>query len=160
MTSQEISLFPADNGRLSNFCGQLDTHLRQIEKRLQVEIANRGNQFKVTGLDSSVKAACAVMQKLFASTEQEQLTAELIHLAMQDSTIDGMLDASETGAEQDVAIKTKFGLIKGRGANQQAYLRKIVSHDINFGVGPAGTGKTYLAVACAIEALQNEKSGE
>ncbi|MDD5632851.1 MAG: PhoH family protein [Methylococcales bacterium] len=156
MTSQEISLFPADNGRLSNFCGQLDAHLRQIEKRLQVEIANRGNQFKVTGLDSSVKAACAVMLKLFASTEQEQLTAELIHLAMQDSTIDEILDA-EPVAEQDVAIKTKFGLIKGRGANQQAYLRKIVSHDINFGVGPAGTGKTYLAVACAIEALQNEQ---
>src|SRR5512136_1033502 len=157
MISQEISLLPADNGRLSNFCGQLDTHLRQIEKRLQVEIANRGNQFKVTGLDSSVKAACAVMQKLFASTEKEQLTAELIHLAMQDASIDGMLDTSEKVAEQDVVIKTKFGLIKGRGANQQAYLRKIVSHDISFGVGPAGTGKTYLAVACAIEALQADR---
>jgi len=157
MTSQEISLLPADNGRLSNFCGQLDTHLRQIEKRLQVEIANRGNQFKVTGLDSSVKAACAVMQKLFASTEKEQLTAELIHLAMQDASIDEMLDTSATADEPYVAIKTKFGLIKGRGANQQAYLRKIVSLDINFGVGPAGTGKTYLAVACAIDALQNEK---
>jgi phosphate starvation-inducible PhoH-like protein len=157
MTSHEISLLPADNGRLSNFCGQLDTHLRQIEKRLQVEIANRGNQFKVTGLDSSVKAACAVMQKLFASTEKEQLTAELIHLAMQDASIDEMLNASATEAQQEVAIKTKFGLIKGRGANQQGYLRKIISHDINFGVGPAGTGKTYLAVACAIDALQNEK---
>jgi phosphate starvation-inducible protein PhoH and related proteins len=157
MTTQEISLLPADNGRLSNFCGQLDTHLRQIEKRLHVEIANRGNQFKVTGLDGSVKAACAVMQKLFASTEKEQLTAELIHLAMQDASIDSMLDTSATVAEQDVVIKTKFGLIKGRGANQKAYLRKIVSHDINFGVGPAGTGKTYLAVACAIEALQTEK---
>jgi phosphate starvation-inducible protein PhoH and related proteins len=157
MTSQEISLLPADNGRLSNFCGQLDTHLRQIEKRLQVEIANRGNQFKVTGLDTSVKAACAVMQKLFASTENEQLTAELIHLAMQDASIDGLLDTSSTVTDQEIVIKTKFGLIKGRGANQQGYLRKIVSHDINFGVGPAGTGKTYLAVACAIEALQTEK---
>ena len=67
MTSQEISLLPADNGRLSNFCGLLDTHLRQIEKRLQVEIANRGNQFKVTGLDSSVKAACAVMPLFFTA---------------------------------------------------------------------------------------------
>jgi len=157
MISQEISLLPADNGRLSNFCGQLNTHLRQIEARLQVEIANRGNQFKVTGLDTSVKAACAVMQKLFASTEKEQLTAELIHLAMQDASIDEMLDTSATVAEQNIAIKTKAGLIKGRGPNQQAYLRKITSHDINFGVGPAGTGKTYLAVACAIDALQNEK---
>jgi phosphate starvation-inducible PhoH-like protein len=157
MISQEISLLPADNGRLSNFCGQLNTHLRQIEARLQVEIANRGNQFKVTGLDTSVKAACAVMQKLFASTEKEQLTAELIHLAMQDASIDEMLNTSATVAEPYVAIKTKAGMIKGRGANQQAYLRKITSHDINFGVGPAGTGKTYLAVACAIDALQNEK---
>ena len=153
-------MLPADNGRLSNFCGQLDTHLRQIEKRLQVEIANRGNQFKVTGLDGPVQAACAVMQRLFASTEKEQLTAELIHLAMQDASIDDLLQPAATVAEApelQVAIKTKFGMIKGRGANQQAYLRKIVSYDINFGVGPAGTGKTYLAVACAIEALQTEQ---
>ena len=160
MTTQEIALLPADNGRLSNFCGQLDTHLRQIEKRLQVEIANRGNQFKVTGLECSVQAACALMQQLFASTEKEQLTAELIHLAMQDASIAELLQPPATVAEapeQQVAIKTKFGMIKGRGANQQAYLRKIVTHDINFGVGPAGTGKTYLAVACAIEALQTEQ---
>lgn len=157
MTSQEISLLPADNSRLSNFCGQLDNHLRQIEKRLQVEIANRGNQFKVTGLDDSVKAACGLMYKLFESTANEQLTAELIHLAMQDASIDLILEGSNLQAEHEVAIKTKIGLIKGRGLNQQSYLRKIVSHDINFGVGPAGTGKTYLAVACAIEALQNEQ---
>lgn len=157
MISQEISLAPADNGRLSNFCGQFDAHLRQIESRLQVEIANRGNQFKVTGLDSSVKAACAVMQKLFASTENEQLTSELVHLAMQDSSIDELLDAPVTSSNPNVSIKTKCGMIRGRGANQQEYLRKIMTHDINFGVGPAGTGKTYLAVACAIEALQSEK---
>jgi len=157
MISQEISLIPADNSRLSNFCGQLDAHLRQIEARLQVEIANRGNQFKVTGLEYSVKAACVVMQKLFESTEKELLTAELIHLAMQDSSIDAMLDETAAQALPNVSIKTKCGMIKGRGANQQDYLRKIASHDINFGVGPAGTGKTFLAVACAIEALQNEK---
>ena len=79
MISQEISLDPTDYDRLSNLCGQFDTHLRQIESRLQVEIANRGNQFRVTGLDASVKAACAVMQALFASTEKEQLTSELVH---------------------------------------------------------------------------------
>ena len=158
-TSQEISLLPADNERLSNFCGELDTHLKQIEKRLQVEIANRGNQFKVTGLECSVKAACAVMQKLFESTAYEELTAELIHLAMQDSSIDLILEAPKPDEEieKPIAIKTKFGLIKGRGPNQQAYLKKITTHDINFGVGPAGTGKTYLAVACAIEALQTEQ---
>ncbi|MGZ8096877.1 MAG: PhoH family protein [Methylosarcina sp.] len=157
MISQEISLLPADNGRLSNFCGQLDAHLRQIEARLQVEISNRGNQFKVTGVDSSVKAACALMKKLFESTEKELLTSETIHLAMQDSSIDAILAASDAPDQQIVAIKTKRGLIRGRGLNQQDYMKKIVTHDINFGIGPAGTGKTYLAVACAIEALQNEK---
>lgn len=159
MISEEISLLPADNDRLSNFCGHFDIHLRQIETRLKVEISNRGNHFRVTGHDGSVKAACAVMQKLFASTEHELLTSELIHLAMQDSSIDEILahPETETAEQQLVSIKTKRGLIRGRGANQQDYLKKITTHDINFGVGPAGTGKTYLAVACAIEALQNEK---
>jgi len=157
MISQEICLAPADSNRLSNFCGQFNAHLRQIESRLQVEIANRGNQFKVTGLDSSVKAACAVMQKLFESTEKEHLTSELVHLAMQDSSIEELLDDPVTSPQPNVSIKTKCGMIRGRGINQQEYLRKIVTYDINFGVGPAGTGKTYLAVACAIEALQSEK---
>jgi len=159
MTSEEIFLLPADNGRLSNFCGHFDIHLRQIETRLKVEISNRGNQFRITGHDHSVKAACALMKNLFASTENEFLTSELIHLAMQESSINDLLEQpdSETTEQQLVSIKTKRGLIRGRGLNQQAYLKKITSHDINFGVGPAGTGKTYLAVACAIEALQNEK---
>jgi len=160
LISQDLILLPVDNDRLSNFCGQLDSHLRQIESRLQVEIANRGNQFKVTGSESSVQAACLLMQNLFANTESEQLNAELIHLAMQDSSISELLTASSTDTTKEqelITIKTKYGLIKGRGLNQQDYLKKIVSHDINFGVGPAGTGKTYLAVACAIEALQNEQ---
>jgi len=120
MVSQELALLPADNHRLSNFCGELDTHLRQIEARLHVEIANRGNHFKITGIDSAVKAACVVMQKLFEHTENEWLTAEVVHLAMQDSSIDELLDRAEV--EQpipDVGIKTKCGLIRGRGANQQ-----------------------------------------
>jgi len=158
MISLEIDLQPADNDRLANFCGQFDANLRQIEARLKVEIANRGHQFRVTGHDESVKAACAVMQNLFANTDKEILTAEAIHLAMQDATIDAALAPPEQeDAQPPIAIKTKRGLIKGRGPNQQSYLQKILSHDVNFGVGPAGTGKTYLAVACAIEALQNEK---
>jgi len=161
LISQDLILLPVDNDRLSNFCGQLDSHLRQIETRLQVEIANRGNQFKVTGSESSVQSACLLMQNLFANTESEQLSAELIHLAMQESSIADLLTNSTTVNEvteqAQVTIKTKFGLIKGRGVNQQDYLKKILSHDINFGVGPAGTGKTYLAVECAIEALQNEQ---
>jgi phosphate starvation-inducible PhoH-like protein len=100
------------------------------------------------------------MQKLFDSTATEQLTSEQVHLAMQDSSIDELLASPEKIAApqpESIQIKTRFGSIKGRGINQQDYLRKITSHDINFGVGPAGTGKTYLAVACAVDALQHEK---
>jgi len=160
--SQEFTLLPEDNHRLSVFCGQFDTHLRQIEQRLKVEIANRGNRFKVTGFTDSVKAACAVMQNLFDATKDGSLTAEDVHLSMQDSSVDQLLVADDV-AEQShdtldaVFIKTKRGVIKGRGENQQRYLKQIMQHDINFGVGPAGTGKTYLAVACAVEALQAEK---
>ena len=159
MYSEEITLLPSDNGRLSNLCGQFDSHLRQIETRLKVEIANRGNHFKVTGGDESVKAACAVMHKLFESTGQELLTPEQVHLAMQESSIDDAVNAghADTELNNHVMIKTKRGVVKGRGTNQQNYLKKIMSHDINFGVGPAGTGKTYLAVACAVDALQAEK---
>jgi len=160
-TTQELILLPADNHRLSNFCGQFDSHLRQIEQRLTVEIANRGNNFKVSGFAEAVKAACAVMQTLFDITNDELITPEHVHLSMQDSTIDQLLeqtDATEVNETADqVSIKTKRGIIKGRGTNQQEYLKKILAHDINFGVGPAGTGKTYLAVACAVEALQSEK---
>jgi len=154
--SQEITLLPADNQRLSNFCGQLDAHLRQIEQRLKVDIANRSNHFKITGVDGAVKAACAVMEKLFEMAGNEEITPEQVHLSLQDSSIDLLLASSTSHKPDPVAIKTKRGVIRGRGHNQQDYLHKILSHDINFGVGPAGTGKTFLAVACAVEALQSE----
>ncbi len=157
-SSQEITLLPADNERLSNFCGQLDAHLRQIEQRLNVDIANRSNHFRVSGADAEVKAACAVMEKLFELAGHEEINPEQVHLSLQDSSIDQLLVPSVSEAKlEPVAIKTKRGVIKGRGHNQQDYLRKILGHDINFGVGPAGTGKTYLAVACAVEALQSER---
>ena len=155
--SKELRLEPANNQRLSNFCGQFDQHLRQIEQRLGIAIANRGNYFEVTGFDASVDAACAVMQELYLVTEQEQLTPESIHLALQDASIEQLLEMPALEEQSLVSIRTKHGMIKGRGKNQQDYLKKIISHDINFGVGPAGTGKTYLAVACAVEALQTEQ---
>jgi phosphate starvation-inducible PhoH-like protein len=160
--SQHIQLIPDDNIRLANFCGERDAHLRQIEQRLLVEIANRGHDFNINGFEPSVKAACAVIEKLYASTDSEQITPELVHLAMQDATIDQILNEPIAVEEfvdpiEPIAIQTKRGTIRGRGKNQQDYLTKILSHDINFGVGPAGTGKTYLAVACAVEALQTEQ---
>lgn len=155
--TQEITLLPADNHQLSNFCGQLDIHLRQIEQRLQVDIANRSNHFKITGIEVAVKSTCAVIQKLFEMAAREEITPEQVHLSLQDASIDQLLQPVSASTKPDpVTIKTKRGVIRGRGENQQEYLRKIQNHDINFGVGPAGTGKTYLAVACAVDALQNE----
>jgi len=156
--SKEFTLLPADNHRLAIFCGQFDAHLRQIEQRLKVEIANRGNQFKVTGFADAVKAASAVMHTLFDATNEDVITPEDIHLAMQESSIQQIIEPlpDESAAVEQVFIKTKQGVIKGRGKNQQDYLKKIKTCDINFGVGPAGTGKTYLAVACAVDALQAE----
>jgi phosphate starvation-inducible PhoH-like protein len=151
--SQEITLLPADIDRLSNFCGQLDVNLRHIEQRLQVEIANRSNHFRISGDENAVRTACAVMQKLYQLAEREEISPEQVHLSLQDSSIDQLLENPAPKHQALVAIKTKRGVIKGRGQNQQDYLQKILQHDINFGVGPAGTGKTFLAVACAVEAV-------
>ena len=156
----EFSLIPADNHRLANLCGQFNTHLQQIEKRLGVEIANRGNLFRLNGTTQSILVASKILKKLFAETEKQTITPETVHLSMQKASIDEMTEItatepSETDAQ--IFIKTKSGIIKGRGANQQHYLKCISDNDINFGVGPAGTGKTYLAVACAVAALQEEQ---
>lgn len=162
MTSQaqflEFMLHPADNQRLANLCGQFDRHLRQIEKRLGIEIVNRGNQFKLIGSENAVNAGSEILNKLFEDTERETITPEQVHLTMQDASIDEMLGKDETDEpEASVSIKTKRGVVKGRGINQKHYLQRIMDHDINFGVGPAGTGKTYLAVACAVAALDSER---
>lgn len=154
----EFILEPADNQRLANVCGQFNRHLHQIEQRLNVEIANRGNQFTITGLAKAAHATEAVLQKIFCDAASEEITPEQVHLSMQEASIDDIVE-EKTGETEppEIFIKTKRGVLKGRGVNQRDYLQKILSHDINFGVGPAGTGKTYLAVACAVEALQSEK---
>ncbi len=153
----EFSLLPADSDRLATLCGQFNDHLKLIEKRLKVEIANRGNHFKLTGNLQAMETAKTVLHRLFEATENEMITAEQVHLSMQDASIDHLKSIPNSEIETVVLIKTRRGLIKGRGINQQDYLKRILGHDINFGVGPAGTGKTYLAVACAVEALQTDK---
>jgi phosphate starvation-inducible PhoH-like protein len=157
LTTLQLTLEPADNERLASLCGQFDEHLRQIERRLGVEIANRGNHFEIIGSGRPVQAAGKVLQSLFDATSHEVITPERVHLSLQDANVEAML---ESGGENGgiIAIQTKRGSIKPRGANQQRYLRNIQEHDINFGVGPAGTGKTYLAVACAVAALEREEA--
>jgi phosphate starvation-inducible PhoH-like protein len=153
-----LDLEPADTLRLANLCGQFDEHLKQIESRLGVEIFCRGNLFTVEGPDRLCRATRRLLQALYRLSETEVLTPELINLHLQDSGIQelGALDAEQESIE-DFSVKTKRGMIRGRGPNQKNYLRNITRHAINFGVGPAGTGKTYLAVACAVAALQDDQ---
>ena len=159
--SRDIVLEPADNNRLANLCGQFDEHLRQIERRLNVEIASRGNRFRVTGQPGAAQIGGDVLLSLFQMTDNERLDPERVHILLQESEMnDGELASvkSYAGAgEDDVAIQTQRKLIRPRGANQTAYVNSIRQHDLAFGIGPAGTGKTYLAVACAIDALNNEE---
>jgi phosphate starvation-inducible PhoH-like protein len=156
VSHRDFTLDPADNERLANLNGPFDEHLRQIEFRLGVEIANRGNVFRVTGADPAVRAAERVLRELYDATENETLTGQKVNVRLSESGIDA-LDARAAEGAQDVAIKVKRGTIRGRGANQQRYLHAIATHDINFGVGPAGTGKTYLAVAMAVDALNDNR---
>jgi phosphate starvation-inducible PhoH-like protein len=152
-----FSLEPADNQRLANLCGPFNEHLRQIERRLGVEINNRGNSFNVIGDAKPVRAAGEVLKGLYAETASEQLSAKRVHLFLQEAGVDALLEQATPEDTAEVVIKTRHGQVKGRGPNQRRYLRNVLTHDINFGVGPAGTGKTYLAVACAVEALEKQQ---
>jgi phosphate starvation-inducible PhoH-like protein len=153
---RDFILEPDNAIRLANLTGPFDEHLRQIELRLGVEIANRGNVFRVTGANHSVRAAERVLRELYDVTENETLSGRQINLHLAESGIDA-LEANAAAGARDVAIKVKRGTIHGRGPHQQRYLHEIATHDINFGVGPAGTGKTYLAVAMAVDALNDNR---
>lgn len=153
-----LELEPADTLRLANLCGQFDQHLKQIESRLGVEIFCRGNIFSFEGETRQVRAASRLLTELYAVSENETLTPETINLHLQDSGIAEMADfEKEAETDGEVTIVTRRGTIRGRGPNQKAYLRHINSNAVNFGVGPAGTGKTYLAMACAVDALQQDR---
>ncbi len=151
---RDLLLEPADNARLANLCGHLDEHLRQIERRLGVEINNRGHQFRVIGESAAIPVTVAVLEALYRNTRDETLTPASVHLTLQEAGADTLVDDLEPDTDE-VLIRTRRGLIRGRGPNQQRYLWNIKHHDLNFGVGPAGTGKTYLAVACAVDALES-----
>jgi phosphate starvation-inducible PhoH-like protein len=163
--SRDVVLEPADNNRLANLCGQFDEHLRQIERRLNVEIASRGNRFRITGQAGAAEVGGDLLLSLFAMTDRERLDPERVHMMLQESFMDdavavvknGNSGALETANDDVVTIQTRRKLIRPRGANQTAYMRRIRDHDLAFGIGPAGTGKTYLAVASAVDALETEQ---
>ena len=159
--SRDIVLEPADNTRLANLCGQFDEHLRQIERRLNVNISSRGNRFRVTGNPGAAKVGSDILRSLFTLTRKERLDPERVHIALQETVMnDGEIDLEASETEQPEAdryeIQTRRKLVRARGTNQRAYLKSIRDSDLAFGIGPAGTGKTYLAVASAIDALESE----
>ena len=151
----DFTLEPLDNERLASLCGPFDAHLRQIEGALGVEIANRGNIFRISGPEPAATAAVRLLQALYAEAEDVALDAAAIALRLSQANVDEV--AQRSYAPQDVAVKVKRGTVRGRGANQSRYLHQIASHDINFGIGPAGTGKTFLAVAMAVDALNESR---
>ncbi|NOX42667.1 MAG: PhoH family protein [Gammaproteobacteria bacterium] len=162
-TSSDFVLQPVDNSRLANLCGQFDEHLRQIEQRLNVKINIRGNALRIIGDVAAVKSASQILKTLYSETSKESLTPDIVHLHIQDANAsedtyaNGETNQSSDikNAAKEIIIKTKIATVKGRGENQRKYLDSISTHDITFGIGPAGTGKTFLAVACAVIALEN-----
>ncbi len=151
----EVVLEPIDNARLANLCGPLDAHLRQLERRLGVEINNRGNVFRVIGSPAQVELTARIIEDIYKDGKDEFITSETIHLYLQEANIDEELDQQ---VPDDISIRTKRGSVRGRTPNQRIYLDNILNHDVNFGIGPAGTGKTWLAVACAVAALEQDRT--
>jgi len=153
--STDLSLTPFDNRRLANLCGRFDEHLRHIERQLGVEISNRGNIFHIVGTETTVKAACRVLKSLYHETKSiTEITPTHVHLALKEHALE--IEQQDTDTPF-VSIKTRLSEVRPRSPNQAHYLQNILNHDINFGIGPAGTGKTFLAVACAVAALEQEK---
>ncbi len=164
-----FQLEPSDARHLATLCGQFDQHLKQIEERLGVTVRARGNNFTVSGDENAVTVTAALLKDLYAEIcTGIILSPESLHLQLQQAGLETLVEengaaaddnaAAGDGAVENIAvIRTKRASIKPRGKNQQGYVRQIARCDVNFGIGPAGTGKTYLAVACAVEALISEK---
>lgn len=163
--TRDLVFAPADNVRLVELCGPLDQHLHQIENRLGVELRRRGNRFQIIGLPPAIQHAETVLQDLYARAQREPVDSERVHIALQELGMEaGAAGSGATGeaapgaaATDELKVRTSRGAVRARGANQTEYLNNVRNHDLTFGIGPAGTGKTYLAVACAVEALQSDK---
>ncbi|HFF1656046.1 TPA: PhoH family protein [Providencia rettgeri] len=162
IATQEIFLEPADNQRLMSLCGPFDDNIKQLERRLAIEINRRDNRFKLSGKPLNVQAASKILRQLYVDTAPVRgvipdIDPENIHLAILDSRILEQSAESVPDYGKAVNIKTKRGVIKPRTPNQAQYIANILDHDITFGIGPAGTGKTYLAVAAAVDALERQE---
>ncbi len=162
----ELSLEPIDNQCLANLCGQFDEHLQYLEKQTGVEIHHRGHQFRLAGDDHDIRMLDRTLRSLYATGAEKELILEDVHLALRQQQAKDHAAANPDSGDANspalkdatrVVINTRFGKVRGHSENQERYLHNIMRHDINFSVGPAGTGKTYLAVACAIDFLERDE---
>lgn len=176
--NRQLTLEPQDARSLARLCGQFNEHLKQIEARLDVNISQRSNRISITGASEiAVRTAHDVIGQLYADAFRREITPDVVHLQLGESInnahstlespqsflahaadidSDTQQQAEDDRETNDLMIVTRKGKVKPRGTNQKAYLRNVLRHDINFGIGPAGTGKTYLAVAAAVQALESE----
>ena len=136
---------------MANLCGQFDEHLRQIEKRLDIRIKSRGNRFQVTGQPVSAEVGRDVLEELFSLTAIEELDPERVHMCLQENS-----RPDRDINREDMVFHTRRREVRARGPNQIAYALAMRAKDLTFGIGPAGTGKTYLAVAASVEALDTD----
>ena len=149
--NQHIKLEPIDNDRLANLCGLLDKNIRQIEIFFDVEISNRGNSFKITGDNANVASTSNFIERMYDLSENEEITPKQLHLYLNNS---GELLSQNFEDEMKHHLKLKKVISKPKSPNQQKFIDTINQNTITFGVGAAGTGKTFLAVACAVYALE------
>lgn len=156
LISQQLRMSPAETKAMATLCGQLDQNLKLIESRLEVQINYRGELFDISGNAADrVGAAKLLLENLYREAlADNEVTPETIHLYLQESALASLGDQHKPSTQ---IIKTRKAHIKPKGINQNSYVAEIRKHDINFGIGPAGTGKTYLAVACAVEALESDR---
>ncbi len=155
--SIKLTLEPENAEFLANLCGPFNEHLKLIERRVGIEIRNHANHFQLLGDLDAIRLVGEMLETLYSeATKDKRLSPDDIHLMIQQSGIEQIISYQKV-QDTDIAIRTKKALIRPRGENQQSYVRSILEHDINFGIGPAGTGKTYLAVACAVDALEKEE---
>jgi len=157
---RDLLLEPDEGGRVANLSGPYDAHLRQIELRLGIELRNRGNRFRLLGpTEAAVERGEAVLRSLHQQAGEGLISGEAVHLTLLEHAPDPRdqeLDARPLERDE-IVVHTKRGVVRGRGAHQKQYLSSIASHDLSFGIGPAGTGKTYLAVASAVHALEKDR---
>jgi len=152
----DLVLEPLDKNRLINLCGPLDRNLRLVEQHLDVQIHNRGNAFRLTGSARAVRLGGEVIRALYNASPSEAWSPEQVYLFMRG--VEGSYDEPQPAEQADAAqLRIGAGIIEGKSANQRRYLHNMQHHDMNFGIGPAGTGKTYLAVAAAVAALERQR---